>query len=101
LAINKPENRERQDIEWFQQKLESLGALPLTPDNLRLAVGHIKWEEAEREARRGDSAAERRTGSEQKPEIICVAAVIVGEALRGGEQAGQVRATRVRKSFDR
>jgi hypothetical protein len=45
---NKPPNREQQDIEWFREKLQHLGALPLTPANLRLAVGHVRWEEDER-----------------------------------------------------
>lgn len=46
---NKRGNQERQDIEWFQEKLSSLlGELPRTPENIRLVVGHIRWEEQER-----------------------------------------------------
>jgi hypothetical protein len=46
----KSEDRERADIDWFQQKLEDMGLLPLTPDNLRLGVMLIRAEESQKAA---------------------------------------------------
>ena len=52
---NKRCEQEVQDVLWFQQKLEDLGLLPLTPDNLRMGVMIIKAEEAERTVARAAS----------------------------------------------